>query len=45
MKVPSRAVAGILFATDPAQPAMRINGIEIADRQIFRKGLDWEWYS
>ena len=36
--------AGIVFATDPGQPAMRINGIEIADGQIFRTGLDWEWY-
>jgi AraC-like DNA-binding protein len=45
MKVtPSRKRAGIVFATDPGQPAMRINGVEIADDQISGTGLDWEWY-
>jgi AraC-like DNA-binding protein len=45
MKVtPSGTRAGIVFATDPGGPAMLVNGIEIADGQIFRNGLDWEWY-
>src|SRR6516162_10015123 len=45
MKVtPSGTRAGIVFATEPGQPAMRFNGIEIADGQISRNGLDWEWY-
>ena len=45
MKVsPSGRRAGIVFATAPGQPAMQINGIEIADDQISRTGLDWEWY-
>src|SRR6516165_410045 len=45
MKVtPSGTRAGIVFATDPGQPVMLINGIEIADGQISRTGLDWEWY-
>jgi AraC-like DNA-binding protein len=45
MKVtPSGTRAGIVFATELGQPAMRFNGIEIADGQIFRNGLDWEWY-
>jgi AraC-like DNA-binding protein len=45
MKVtPSGTRAGIVFATDPGQLAMRINGIEIAGGQISRTGLDWEWY-
>ena len=45
MKVtPSGTRAGIVFATDPGQPAMWINGVEIADGQISRNGLDWEWY-
>jgi AraC-like DNA-binding protein len=45
MKVsPSGGRAGILFAVNPGQPAMQINGIEIADGQISRTGLDWEWY-
>jgi AraC-like DNA-binding protein len=45
MKVtPSRMRAGIVFATDPGQPAMWINGVEIADGQISRNGPDWEWY-
>jgi AraC-like DNA-binding protein len=45
MKVtPSGTRAGIVFATDPGRPAMLANGIEIADGQIFRNGLDWEWY-
>jgi hypothetical protein len=45
MKVtPSGKRAGIIFATDPGQPAMRVNGVEIADGQISRNGLDWEWY-
>jgi len=45
MKVtPSGKRAGIVFATEPGQPAMWINGVEIADGQISRTGLDWEWY-
>src|ERR1700749_4245537 len=45
MKVtPSGTRAGIVFTTDPGQPSMLINGIEIADGQISRNGLDWEWY-
>jgi AraC-like DNA-binding protein len=45
MKVsPSGGRAGIVFATTPGQPAMQINGIEIADDQISRTGPDWEWY-
>jgi AraC-like DNA-binding protein len=45
MKIkPSGRRAGIVFATAAGQPAMQINGIEIADNQISRTGLDWEWY-
>ena len=45
MKVtPSGTRAGIVFTTDPGGPAMLANGIEIADGQVFRNGLDWEWY-
>jgi AraC-like DNA-binding protein len=45
MKVaPSGVRAGIVFATDPGEPSMLINGVEIADGQISRNGLDWEWY-
>ena len=45
MKVaPSGMRAGIVFATDPGQPSMLINGVEIADGQISRNGPDWEWY-
>jgi AraC-like DNA-binding protein len=45
MKVaPSGMRAGIVFATDPGEPPMLINGVEIADGQISRNGLDWEWY-
>ncbi len=45
MKVtPSGMRAGIVFATDPGEPSMLINGVEIADGQISRTGLDWEWY-
>src|SRR6516225_5489743 len=45
MKVtPSGKRAGIVFATEPGQPAMWINGVEIADGQISRTGLDWESY-
>jgi hypothetical protein len=45
MKVtPSGRRAGIVFATAPGQPAMQINGIEIANDQISRTGLHWEWY-
>ena len=45
MKVtPSGTRAGIVFTTDPGNPSMLINGIEIADGQISRTGLDWEWY-
>ena len=37
MKIsPSGRRAGIIFATAPGQPAMQINGIEIADDQISR---------
>jgi hypothetical protein len=45
MKVtPSGRRAGIVFATAPGQRAMHINGIEIAEDQISKTGLDWEWY-
>jgi hypothetical protein len=45
MKVtPSGKRAGIVFATAPGQRAMQISGIEIADDQISRTGLGWEWY-
>ena len=45
MKVaPSGMRAGIVFATDLGEPSMLINGVEIADDQISRNGLDWEWY-
>jgi len=45
MKVaPSGMRVGIAFATDLGQPAMQVNGVEIADGQIARVGLDWEWY-
>jgi AraC-like DNA-binding protein len=45
MKVtPSGTRAGIVFSTDLGQPTMWINGIEIADGQISRNGVDWEWY-
>jgi hypothetical protein len=45
MKVaPSGMRAGIVFATDFGEPSMLINGVEIADDQISRNGLDWEWY-
>ncbi len=41
---PSGMRAGIVFATDLGEPSMLINGVEIADGQISRNGLDWEWY-
>ena len=41
---PSGTRAGIVFATDSGEPSMLINGVEIADDQISRNGLDWEWY-
>jgi AraC-like DNA-binding protein len=41
---PSGMRAGIVFATDPGEPPMLINGVEIADGQISGNGLDWEWY-
>jgi hypothetical protein len=45
MKVtPSGMRAGIVFAIDPGRHSRLINGIEIADGQICRTGLDWEWY-
>jgi hypothetical protein len=45
MKVsPSGRRAGILFATNPDQPAMLMNGAEILQGQIARAGLHWEWY-
>ena len=45
MKVtPSGRRTGFVFATDPGQPAMRINAIEIADDQISKTGLSWEWH-
>jgi len=45
MKVtPSGMRAGILFVTDPGQPAMLANGIEISRDQIARIGLRWDWY-
>jgi AraC-like DNA-binding protein len=37
--------AGILFAIDPEQPAMQVNGVETSQDQIFAKlGLDGDWY-
>jgi AraC-like DNA-binding protein len=42
--IPSGTRAGIVFATEPGQPLMLINGIEVADGQISRTGVDWEWY-
>ena len=45
MKVtPSGRRAGILFATNPDQSAVLMNGIEISQGQIARAGLHWEWY-
>ena len=45
MKVtPSGMRAGIVFATDPGQPAMQVNGVEISQNQIAKFGLDWDWY-
>jgi AraC-like DNA-binding protein len=45
MKVtPSGVRAGIVFPTDPCQPAMLVNGTEIPHGQIARVGLNWEWY-
>ena len=45
MKItPSGKRAGILFAVKPGQPAMLVNGTEIAEDQIARVGLHWEWY-
>ena len=43
MKVePSGMRAGIVFATDPGEPSMLINGVEITAGQTSRNGLDWE---
>ena len=45
MKVAPRGMrAVIIFATNPGQPAMQVNGIDISQNQIARLGLDWEWY-
>ena len=45
MKVtPTGRRARVVFATTPGQPLELINGIEMADGQISRTGLDWEWY-
>src|SRR6516225_9912386 len=45
MKVtPSGRRAGILFAANPDQSAVHINGVEISQGQIARAGLHWEWY-
>jgi hypothetical protein len=45
MKVtPSGRRAGILFAANPDQPPVLMNGIEISQGQIARAGLHWEWY-
>jgi len=41
---PSGKRAWIVFVTAAGQPAMQINGIEIAHDQISRNGLDWECY-
>jgi AraC-like DNA-binding protein len=41
---PSGVRAGVVFVTDPGEPSMLINGVEIRDGQISRTGLDWEWY-
>ena len=41
---PSGTRAGIVFAIDPGQPGMLINGIEIVYGQISRNELEWEWY-
>src|SRR5215831_14936851 len=35
--------AQIIFATDPDQPAMLANGIEMSQNQIARFGLCWDW--
>ena len=45
MKVtPSAQRAGILFSTDPNQPTMLTNGIEISQGQIAKVGVHLEWY-
>jgi AraC-like DNA-binding protein len=45
MKVtPSGMRAGILFAIDPEQPPMQVNGVETSQNQIARFGLEWDWY-
>jgi len=45
MKVtPSGRRVLIIFATDPDQPAMQVNGVETSQDQIAKFGLDWEWY-
>ena len=42
---PSGKRTRIVFATDPWQPTMLVNGVEIARRPNFAEiGLDWEWY-
>src|SRR6516225_8578015 len=45
MKVtPSGRRAGILFATNPDQPAVLMNGIEVSQGEIAGPGLHLEWY-
>ena len=45
MKVtPSARRVGILFSTDPDQPTMLTNGMEISQGQIAEVGLHSEWY-
>jgi AraC-like DNA-binding protein len=45
MKVsPSGRRAVVMFATRSDQPPVRVNGIEIAQNQIAKFGLSWEWY-
>jgi AraC-like DNA-binding protein len=45
MKVtPSGVRALIIFAIQPGQPPMQVNGIEMPQNQIAKLGLDWEWY-
>lgn len=41
---PSGTRALLLFATDPAQPAMLANGIETSRRRVAMFGLVWPYY-
>jgi AraC-like DNA-binding protein len=41
---PSGKRSLILFATDPYQPEMQVNGIEASHDQIAMFGLDWPYY-